>query len=251
MKPTPEDYYNGIPIDDHPVCEDNLFRHNKIFTGIMREAVCIIDFQNRNFHDVSDHNFFLCGHSRGEAIRMGYKFFDKIIYPDDIYLWAKMHNAILKYLYENEFEEEVLFFTCTIRIKTGIQLGKKLFYMVSFVEIIPVFIENKLKYGLCLFSASAVETPGNLCVYLKGEEIYREYLFAKKKWIDKKMLEFTSREKEILVLYQQGLSRKNIAEKLYVSDSTVKNIINKLKKKCNANNMMEAINKALIHRLIY
>ena len=83
MKPTLEDYFKDIPIDDRTVCNDNIFLHHDLFTDMMIEAACIIDFQNRNFYDVSDHGFFLCGYSRSKAKSMGYQFFDEIIHPED------------------------------------------------------------------------------------------------------------------------------------------------------------------------
>ena len=176
MKPTLEDYFKDIPIDDHTVYEDNIFFHHNHFSEMINEAVCIIDFQNRNFYDVSDHDFFLCGYSQSEVKNLGYHFFNEIVHPDDINLWAKMHNNILKYLYNQDSQtEEVRFFTCTIRIKSGFQISDKPYYIMSFIEIRPVFVNRKLKYGLCLFSTSAVETPGNLCLYFKSGETYGEF----------------------------------------------------------------------------
>ena len=58
MKPTLEDYFKDIPKDDQTVCEDNIFLYHDLFTDVINEAVCIIDFQKRNFFDVSDHGFF-------------------------------------------------------------------------------------------------------------------------------------------------------------------------------------------------
>ena len=252
MKPSIEDYFKDIPIDDHPVCEDNTFLHHDLFTDMMIEAACIIDFQKRNFYDVADHDFFLCGYPQSEVKSMGYQFFNEIIHPDDIKMWVKMHNIILKYLYNQDFEsEEVRFFAFTIRIKSIFQIRNAPYYIMAEVRLRPVFVNQNLKYGICLFSASAVETSGNLCVYYKGGEIYCEYLFDFKKWINKKMLKFSPQERVILVQTQQGLSRKNIADNLCLSDQTIKNVITKIIKDSNAKKMMQAVNNARKHRLIY
>ena len=252
MKPSLEDYFKDIPIDDHLVCEDNIFLHHALFTDMMIEAACIIDFQKRLFYDVSETGFFLCGYSRSEVKKLGYQFFNEIIHPDDIFLWAEMHHAILKYLYNQDFEaEELHYFSCTFRINSGFQIKKTPYYIMSEVRLRPVYINRKLMYGLCLFSASAVETPGNLCVYFKGEKIYCEYLFSEKKWIDKKMLKFSPQERVILVQTQQCLSRENIADNLCLSDKTIKNNITNIITKSNAKKMMQAVNNARTHRLIY
>ena len=252
MKPSPEDYFKDIPIDDLPVCEDDVFLHHDLFTDMMIEAACIIDFQKRNFYDVANHEFFLCGYSRSKVRSMGYQFFDEIIHPDDIYLWVDMHNTILKYLHEQDFEaEEGHYFSCTFRIKSNLKFRKNPYYMMSYVRLKPIFVDRRLKYGLCFFTESPVKTSGNLCVYFKRERIYREYSFVAKKWIDKYILKLSQREREILVLSQQGLSREEAADTLCVSIKTIKNTINRLFKKSNSKKMTQIENYAKIHRLIY
>ena len=252
MKPALEDYFKDIPIDDHTECKDNIFLHHDLFTDMMNEAVCIIDFQKRNFHDISDHGFLLGGYARSEVKNMGYQFFNKIIHPDYIQLWVNMHNTILKYLHKQDFEVgNVHYFTCTIPIKSCFQLSNTPHYMMSDVRLRPVFVNQILKYGLCFFSASTIKTPGNLRVYFKEKKIYSEYSFATKKWIDCNMLTLTLREREILMLTQQDLKREEKASTLFVSDTTIKNTINKLIKKSNVKNMIQIESYATTHRLIY
>ena len=251
MKPSLEDYFKDIPIYDHPICEDNIFLHHALFTDMMIEAVCIIDFQKRHFYDISDHGFLLCGYSRSEAKSMGYQFFNEIIHPEDIPLWVEMHHAILKYIYEQDFTEEIRYFSCTFRIRSSFQFRKTPYYMMSYVKLSPIFINSELKYGLCFFTDSSDRTSGNLCVYLKEKKIYREYSFRTKKWIDNKRLRLSLREKEILMLTQNGLNREDKATMLCVSVKTIDNATNRLFKKCNVKNIMQAEKKASTNRLIY
>ena len=66
---------------------------------------------------------------------------------------------------------------------------------------------------------------------------YNEFLSDKQvavvfnKWNEIKLL--TNREKEILSLVLQGEKRKSIAEKLFISDNSVRNHINSVFKKLN------------------
>jgi len=252
MKPTLEDYYKDIPQDDLIECEDNIFLYNNLFTDMMIEAVCIIDFQKRTFYDVADHDFFLCGYSRSEAKSMGYQFFKEIIHPDDLFMWAEIHNSILKYFHRQDMEEkEVHYFTCKIRLKSSFQFRKTPYYMMSDVRLRPVFINRNLKYGLCFFTSSHEKTSGHLCVHFKEKKIYREYSFRTKKWIDNKRLRLSLREKEILMLTQNGLNREDKATMLCVSVKTIDNATNRLFKKCNVKNIMQAEKKASTNRLIY
>ena len=123
--------------------------------------------------------------------------------------------------------------------------------MMSYLRLRPVFVNKKLKYGLCFFTASTVKTTGNLHVYFRGERIYSEYSFMIKKWIDRNMLKLSLREREILMLTQQGLSREETADTLCVSNKTINNTINRLFKKSNIKKMNQVENYARTHRLIY
>ena len=163
MKPTLEDYFKDIPIDDLPIREDNILLHHNYFTDMMIEATCIIDFQKRELYDVSEHGFLLCGYSKNEVKSMGYQFFDTIIHPDDIFLWVEMHNAILKYIQEQDIEaEKVHYFSCTFRIKSNFRFRKTPYYMMSYLRLRPVLVDQRLRYGICFFTASHVKTSGNL-----------------------------------------------------------------------------------------
>ena len=171
MKPTLDDYYKDIPISELESLKDNVFSNHSYLTDMMIEASCIIDFQKRRFHDIGKHGLFLNGFSLETAKKMGYEFFNEIIHPDDIYLWAEMHHTILKYLDDNDSaEEDVHFFSCTFRIKSCLQTNKSPDYLMIYLKLKPVWIKCQLKYGLCLFNSSVIKTSGNLCVHFKDKK---------------------------------------------------------------------------------
>ena len=135
--------------------------------------------------------------------------------------------------------------------KSSFQSNNTPHYMMSDVRLRPVFVNQILKYGLCFFSASAIKTPENLRAYFKETKIYSEYSFTAKKWMECNMLKLSLREREILMLNQQGLNREEKASTLFVSDKTIKNTISKLLKKSNVKKMIQIENYAITHRLIY
>ncbi|MDR0699315.1 MAG: hypothetical protein LBG28_08910 [Tannerella sp.] len=49
-------------------------------------------------------DLFLCGFSTKDAQRLGYDFYSKIVYPDDLSLWMDMRKAVLQYL--EDFKEK-------------------------------------------------------------------------------------------------------------------------------------------------
>ena len=54
--------------------------------------------------------------------------------------------------------------------------------------------------------------------------------------------DISSREKEIMLLLFKGSQYKEIADKLFISDNTVKTHIRNIYKKCNVHNKVELIN---------
>lgn len=62
--------------------------------------------------------------------------------------------------------------------------------------------------------------------------------------------ELTSREKEVLTLMKEGMNNNQIAEKLYVSVSTVKFHVSSILGKLSVNNRTEAVAIAMQRRLI-
>lgn len=62
--------------------------------------------------------------------------------------------------------------------------------------------------------------------------------------------DLTDREREVLALLVQGLSNQDIAEKLVISHSTVKNHVSNILSKLNAANRAEAVALALRHDLV-
>jgi hypothetical protein len=58
------------------------------------EAVFVIDFQQRCFRYVAEHDLFLCGHTREEVMELGYDFFSKVVHPDDMLLLDNYYDAI-------------------------------------------------------------------------------------------------------------------------------------------------------------
>lgn len=60
----------------------------------------------------------------------------------------------------------------------------------------------------------------------------------------------TNREKEVLVCLVEGLSNKEIAERLFISDKTVKIHVSKIFKKLNVKNRSQAVITAVTNQLV-
>ncbi len=96
-----------------------------------------------------------------------------------------------------------------------------------------------LEFVLVLIAAS---------FFVIGFFIYKNfYLKSESKEIDQekiKSLEITDREYEVLKLISEGLSNKEVAEKLFLSESTIKTHVSNLLVKLNSKRRTQAIQVA-------
>ena len=89
----------------------------------------------------------------------------------------------------------------------------------------------------------------------KGEPILHPSLTKKLfdyhlKQSEKEDAKLTNREQEVLICLVEGLSNKEIADKLYISDKTVKIHVSKIFKKLNVKSRSQAIIHAVNHQLV-
>jgi DNA-binding CsgD family transcriptional regulator len=243
-------YYDGIPdMDAVPNKRKSGFDIDD-FASMSNAAVYVIDFREHRFSYVSEHDLFLCGHSRDEVLNLGYDFYTKIVHPKDLPLWEKMHNAILKYLLDPEEQlENINYFSFTFRIKNLLQIAERQKYLMVHHKLKPVFRKGQIWLGICMLEISAISTSGNLEIFYKNGMNLNKYSFGNQKWELHDIEPLTDCEIDILKLSITGLNEAEIAnDKLYLSIGTIRNKCSALYQKLNVNSMMQAINVA--HDLI-
>ena len=252
MKPDIDDYYRDIPVFEQATAGNSLFANHTLFTGRMIEATCILDFQKRCFHAVGSHGLFLCGYPLETVMRMGYDFFNEALHPEDVFLWAEMHNNILKSLHNEVFtKEEANYFECSFRLKSSIHIRLLPEYLMIDMKLVPVWEHGQLTYGICLYHPSVFKTSGNLRVYFKEGKLYKQYSFRAQKWKSERVLKISRREREILILATQGMSRKEMADMLCINAKSLDNTISNLFEKLHVKSMTQAILHATNRRLIF
>ncbi|MDR0749342.1 MAG: LuxR family transcriptional regulator, partial [Tannerellaceae bacterium] len=69
-----------------------------VFSSITAESFYVLDIQSKQFCYVKPDDLFLCGFSVEDALKSGYDFYSKIIYPDDLPLWEDIRKAVSRYL---------------------------------------------------------------------------------------------------------------------------------------------------------
>jgi DNA-binding CsgD family transcriptional regulator len=215
-----------------------------VFASMSDGAVYVIDFREKQFRYVSEHDLFLYGHSQYEILNLGYDFFPMIVHPDDLPLWEEMYAAILRYLRYPEEEEQlknVNYFSFTLRIKNLSQIPDKQKYLMVKHKLKPIFQDGQIYLGICLLKISAISTSGNLEVFYNDGMIL-EYSFAALKWKLHDIEPLKDCEIEIIKLSIMGFNEKEIASKLRLKIGTIRNKCSALYQKLNVNSMMQAIN---------
>jgi DNA-binding CsgD family transcriptional regulator len=238
-------FYRDVPIiTEKDKGVDTLSISLEDIALMSQEAVYVIDFRRRNFNYIANNNLFLCGHSGGEALRLGYDFYPKVIHSDDLPLLIDMHSAMIQRLYCMNGSEGVNYFSFTVRIKN--ESG----YLMVYHKIKPVFAEGKIELGLCMLATTVLDTPGHLRTYYKNGRMYDEYS-GKRKWEQEVVKALTKREEAVITLANQGKKSREIAHTLHISYHTLRNIKASIYQKLNVHSMHQAIVVTTNHQLIF
>lgn len=221
-------------------------------SSMMAEAIVVLDFDQNNFQYIPNNDLILCGYTQETLKKLGYDFFKKVIHPKDISFWADICDAILESLSNNELSvDQVNYFSFLLRIKSPLSSTRKSDYIMTYVKLKPQWLEEQLRYGICMFSPSVRRKQNNqLYVHYKNMD-YSDYSFKTKKWGYHQFIPLSKRQKEMLICAQQGLSLKETANKMNVADKTIESIRWTLFEKFGVNTIEQAIQYASNRRLIY
>jgi DNA-binding CsgD family transcriptional regulator len=141
-------------------------------------------------------------------------------------------------------------FSFLLRVKSAFPSNRKSDYLMTCVKLKPQWLNEQLRYGICLLSPSVIRKPGHqLCVHYKNMD-YSDYSFKTKKWKHHQFSPLSKRQKEMLVCAQHGFSLKETAEKMNVAEKTTESIRQTLLKKFGVNTIEQAIQYASNRRLI-
>lgn len=216
------------------------------------DSFYVLDILERKICYVKPNELFLCGFSIEDALKFGYDFYSKIIFPDDLLLWTDMFQAVLRYLRNfTEKRDKVDFFSCTFRLLHKYSFISYPLKQMVYHQIIPFYKEGEIRYLLCFVTNSTSRKAGNLFACSKNGLIIEEYNLITKRWKLKKEELLTECERAVLMLARQGLSSKEIADYLHKGYFTIRNLIKKIFYKLNVHTMQEAVEYAVDHCLIH
>lgn len=216
-------------------------------SGMMAETLVVLDFCGKNFQYMPRY-----GYKQDTSIALGYDFLKKMIHPEDMYFGENIHTIILDSLNSDELQvNQVNYFSFLLQIKSTLLFNGKCDYLMTYIKLKPRWVNGLLRYGICMLSPSIIRKQKNqLCVHYKNMD-YADYSFKTKKWEYHKYSPLSDRQKEVLIWAQQGLSLKETANKMNISDKTIENIRGILFEKFGVNTIEQAILFAFNRRLIF
>ena len=245
------DFFTSIQITEK--VDPAFARYLDIISSITVESLYVLNVQQGQISYVSPHaDSFLCGYPVEEALCLGYDFYKEIIYPADLTGWKNAHKAILQYIKDyKDIRHEIDYFSCTFRLQRKYSFHSKSLPQMIFQRMKPVWEDDKLRYLICSVGSSTAKEAGNLRMYNKDGLTYKEYSFVSRRWKQIELAPLTEQERAILMLAQQGKNTIAIADDLIKAISTVGNQIKPLFSKLNVHSIIEAIDNASIHRMMY
>jgi DNA-binding CsgD family transcriptional regulator len=157
---------------------------------------------------------------------LGFDFYDKLPATDERKLYSISYDFHLK----GKYEKSVL-------------INHKL---------TPLFLDENgsVWKSLCIVSLSHDQNSGNVTINKQGSDVFWKLDLSKKVWIVKDRSKLKKKELEILRLYAQGLTIKQIAERMFVSPDTIKYYRKKIFEIFGVKNFTEALSFATDNKII-
>ncbi len=199
-------------------------------------SVYVIDLYKRCFRFVSTDHLFLCGHSPEEVQMLGYRFYPRIVHPEDLKLLIDIHHLVFDYFHHpNANLSNLIYVAFNFRIRYN-----KEDQMICH-KVKHFMVNNRPQIAICVITESIRKTPGNLTAYYKGSSFCMQYSFGKRKWEQQPVIELTPQERKALKLARQGKSTKETAHILNMTEQSVRNLDYQLYRKLDVNSMQQAI----------
>lgn len=213
----------------------------ELLAKIGNSGISVFDMHRKQHIFYSPNFCEILGYSANEIIDKGHDFLDSKIHPDDYIELTKNGITLLK-----------LFFQFTIDEKTNYKLINEYRILNADNKYIKILEQHQVLeldlYGNLWLSLSTIDVSPNqdakgkiksqLINYRTGKVIEFKDMNEEKETIS---ISLSQRERQILQLVKEGFLSKEISDKLSISLHTVNTHRQKLLKKLNANNSMEAI----------
>ena len=201
-------------------------------------SMYIIDYERKEFEYVSDNPLFLCNHTPSEVMAMGYAFYFKYVFKEDLEMLIRVNEIGFEFFNRTPLQDRKNY---SISYDFNLQAGKDKILINH--KLTPIFItsEGKIWKALCVVSLSSNAASGNILLSKTGEDSFWELDLADGVWNKMDKSRLTERELQTVRLHAQGLTIGQIADRMCIAVDTVKFHRRKLFDKLHVKNMGEAL----------
>ena len=233
----PENYIENISEEDYRRTTQ-VIETIKSLSRMAYQSVYVIDYFRKDFLYVSDNPLFLCGLSPQEVQKQGFAFYCNHVPKEEVEMLLEINKAGFKLFNKTPANKRLNLF-----ISYDFHIQDECSQLLINHKLSPILLaENgNLWLAACVVSLATQKTAGNFEAHMHGEDYFWTYSLESRKWEKAYNNVLNEREKEILLLSAQGNTIDQIADKLYITNNTVKYHRKNLFKKIGVSTISEAL----------
>ena len=212
---------------------ENLANMCDSFSSVTAPPAYILDVETKEMLYVSRYPMFIAGYTAAEAKAKGKSFFMETCVPEDKEFLGNVLPVMLKF-YENLHSSKK---------------GRSVF-VAHQVAPFEVKEDHKILSVLGTMSPAVISRGHDLTIRDNLGLMRWKYDFMAMKWNEYKEMQLSDTEKLIMLYVCNGLSIKQIANKLSRTESSIKNTRSEIFFKLGVGSIQEAVMTVLTHRLL-
>jgi DNA-binding CsgD family transcriptional regulator len=216
-------------------------------SGVIYQSLYVVDYLRQKFLYVSDNPLFLCGNTADEVKKMGFQYYFRNVPEKEQGMMTELNRAGFYFLNQIPVSERTDY-----AMGYDFHLLNGTHQMLVHHQITPLMLLNAGEVWLaaCAVSLSSHSNAGNLIMRKIGQADFWEYAFDDHAWHMNVGAKLNVREKNILSLSARGYTVPEIADKLHVSQETIKTNKKNLFEKLDVENIVEALIFATNYKLL-
>ncbi|WP_300600765.1 LuxR C-terminal-related transcriptional regulator [Niabella sp.] len=210
----------------------------KTFNRLNEQSIYVFDSHIRKFVYMAENSLFLCGYNVNLVKEWGYNFFFSHTPRAEVDILQTIYRAGKEFFRALPAAEKTC---CSISHNFNLEFRNK--KMLVNHKVTPLLLDEKGQEWLVLgiMSMASGHSVGQAQIRNDTTKESYVYNFGRAEWLNKEQLLLTDREKEIIMLSAQGMTNKDIAKEVHLSEAAIKFHKTKLFKKLEVNNIAEAI----------
>lgn len=219
------------------------------FSRMTYRSVYIIDYFKKNFLYVSENPLFLCGLSASEVKEIGYNFYIDNVPEEDLERLLVINSSGF-YFSKDIPAAEKRYYTLSYNFRVINTVSKKVQTINHQLTPLKMMPDGRIWLALCV--ASIPTKQGDDTILMFNNRTYQGWNLDLESgtWKSVPYISLTEQETQVLKYSAMGYTMQEIADKICRSFDSVKGYRKSILEKLGADNITEAINYAMIYRLI-